>query len=407
MRRRYGPVLLLAASFFSACTGPPSRELAFVTPAFEHDGKGGGGVAAVDVASRDLAIVWTRRPEKSGLRPDRALQILFDARRGRLWVGDLDGPGIVALDAATGETVASLPLHHEVVGIALSPDGRRIVTAARDALEAYVLDAERGALEATIATGTIAPETSALPSFFTAHPIFLDDRYALVEDNVAGALVRIDGERRAVDARFEIGSPIHAIDRSPEGRLVAIVEGKAGKAAPRVLVLDPKTGTPGASVEIPLDEGEIPRLHHGVFSRDGRRYTVANMGPLKAPTDGGLPGHTVALVDLSDPSAPKVAKRARAGDGAGHPILSPDERALYVVNHHETFVSVFGAATFEPLALLVLAKAKGFGHGVAWSKEGALLVLASRDGDLVRLAADGTVTRRALDGNLGELEPGW
>src|SRR4051812_45678289 len=140
---------------------------------------------------------------------------------GKLWVGDLDGPGLVALDARTGETVHSLKLPHEVVGIAVSKDGGTLVTAARDALEAYVVDAKKGVLRGSVVTGEVAAVRSgSLPAFFTGHPAFRGRREfvsAVVQDNVNGTLVWIlvQSMSRATDPEVTNtvpSGPVHCID---------------------------------------------------------------------------------------------------------------------------------------------------------------------------------------------------
>jgi hypothetical protein len=369
----------------------------FISPAF------GQGVCALDADSPDLAVLWKRAP-KGEVRDGRPMHLAFDAAAGRLWVGDLDGPGVVALDARTGETVFSLKLPHEVVGIALSSNGKRLVAGARDALEAYVIDAVHGTLSGTVVTGTV-PAGATLPPFFTAHPAFVDgDRAALVQDHVNGALVRIDLARLVVEERIEIGGPVHAIDRAGD-RLVGLAEGTPGKHPPRLLALEPRTGRVIASLDIPLEPEETCRLHHGCFSQDGQRYYVANMGPLKEPAAGA--GRTIALIDLSDAAKPKLIARAVAGAGAGHPILAPDRETLWVVNHHETFASRFDAKTLELRGLFELVKARGFGHGVAFTRSGALLLLATSEKAVLRVDPAGTVVRRPIEAAPGELECGW
>ncbi len=348
----------------------------YITPAF------GEGVAAVRVDT--LEVAWKRAP-RGEVRSGRPMHLARS--EGKLWVGDLDGPGLVALDPATGETLHSLRLPHEVVGIAVSPDGQTLVTAARDALEAYVVNTKDGLLRRTVRTGTIA-DVSSRPPFFTGHPSFAGSTFATVQDNVNGRLVTISVEGGA--SLFVPSGPVHCIDRFGE-RTVTIFEGTAdGRFKPRV-----------NETEIPIGEDEDPRLHHGCFSKDGRFYYVANMGPFKAKE---RQGRTIALVDLD---ARKVMKTARAGRGAGHPILSPDGSKLYVINHAETFVSVFDAKTLEPLPNIEVAKTPAFGHGLCLTRDGALLVQASADHELVKIVNGDVVGRLKLDAELGELEIGW
>src|SRR5438270_22426 len=145
--------LLFLASFLLACSSeepgdhPAARgshaALAFITPAF------GDGVVAVDAET--LEIVWRRAPHGSP-RAGRPMHLAVSDRR--LYVGNLDGPGIVVLDASNGDTLAHVALPHEVVGIVVAPYGvvsgtarhlaherAFVVTGARDARETYLVGA--------------------------------------------------------------------------------------------------------------------------------------------------------------------------------------------------------------------------------------------------------------------------
>lgn len=380
------PVALFLLALSVGCTSV--KDLVYVTPAF------GEGVAAV--RAETLEVAWRRAPT-GAVRSGRPMHMARSP--GKLWVGDLDGPGLVALDPETGETIHSLKLPHEVVGIAVSPDGETLVTGARDALEAYVVNTRDATLRGAVVTGTVAAVASSLPPFFTGHPAVFGESKAFVQDNVNGRLVLLRTDTVEAFPSARPSGPVHCFDvalRPGAERVLIVAEGTAdGTWAPRLIDQE------SHEIVIPLGDDETPRLHHGCFSKDGRFYYVANMGPFKAKE---RQGRTVALVDLEKRV---VVKTARAGRGAGHPILSPDGSKLYVVNHAERFVSVLDARTLAALGEIEAARTPAFGHGVVFTKEGALLVLASADHELVKIVNDKVVGRLDLGAELGELEAGW
>ncbi len=112
--------------------------------------------------------VWVVAPETKTLRrfaPDGTLQaettldggptgIALDAARGRIFVSDWFNARIWVRDATTLAHITDLTTGAAPAGLEVSPDGRWLAAAARDAHEVALFDAATLAPHATVPTGT-------------------------------------------------------------------------------------------------------------------------------------------------------------------------------------------------------------------------------------------------------------
>jgi YVTN family beta-propeller protein len=321
--------------------------------------------ASVTVIDLDSRRAVAMLPAGAGAH---SLSITPDGRR--IFVANRGYRTISVLDTAELRVARTIELPSSPSGIAVSPDGRRVAVLGRTDLIAWLIDAESGALLHQIALGDLPAgrATGGDEAPFGTHPVWASDgRSFYGEDTVNARVLRVDADNGALLFGSPLPSPAHMLYVAPDGtsgrRLYALCTGDAGRGSPAaVCVLDAGDGRLLATLPVPLAEGESGELHHGCFDANGRRFFVANMG-----TGRPRGGHSVHVLDTRSLA---FTARLEARAGAGHPLLSPDGRRLFVVNHAAPFVSVFDAETLQPAGETELQGVRSMGHGCLFSEDG-------------------------------------
>ncbi len=293
-----------------------------------------------------------------------SLSITPDGRR--IFIANRRYRTVSVLDTAEVRVVRTIELPTPPSGIAVSPDGGRVAVLGRTDLVAWLIDAASGATMCQIGLGEL-PEGHAGgdEAPFGTHPVWAPDgRSFYTEDTVNARLLRVDAERGTLLLTAPLPSPAHMLYLDPaRPRLYALCTGDAQRGTPAsVCVLDTSAGRLLADLPAPLADGETGELHHGCFDATCRRFFVANMG-----TGRPRGGHSVHVLDTETLT---FCARLEARAGAGHPLLSPDGRRLFVVNHAAPLVSVFDAETLEPVGEAELTGVRSMGHGCLFTEDG-------------------------------------
>ena len=313
-------------------------------------------VTAIDLSTRQAVATLVAGPTA------HAMAVTPDGTR--LYVVNRRGRSLTVIDAHTPAVIDTIVLASDPMGAAVSPDGRWLAVLGRDRLVAWVLDPATGALQHEIPFGDAAPDAGP-PGPRSTHPVWAPDSTSFyAQDNVHGALVRVDALGGAAATRLPLPSPAHMAYVAPDGgRIYALCVGAAdGSVPPSVAALDAVSGRLVADTPIPLAEGESGELHHGALNLARSRFFVANMGQ-------GRPrgGHSIHVLDTA---SLQFVARLEAGAGAGHPLLSPDGARLFVVNHSAPRLHVFDADALTLVGEVPLPGAKAMGHGCFFAEGG-------------------------------------
>lgn len=299
-----------------------------------------------------------------------------DPAREAVYVGNFGGAlARVSYKKESAEAAPeTLDLGGPAAGLALSPDGALLAVNGVKDLSVRLIDLAAWKEVARASLGTATDEPKHKPLTFgvaSPHPVWLADGSALVaQDNVHEELVLVakDG---TVKVRRPMKSAVHTVMLAADGSLLALVEGD-GAVKPQIVVLKPDLEIV-REIDVPLAEGEAPKLHHGALSPDGELLVVANMGPVAAAS-----GVTVVAVKWK---TGEIAWSAPTIRTAGHVAFLAKDKVL-VLGHRSSEMKVLEAATGKVLATWEVLGTASLGHALEAQPDGSVLVL---DGTLGRI----------------------
>ena len=261
---------------------------------------------------------------------------------------------VVIVDAATNEPIGQiggLPAAH---GLAVTPDGRRLVVGSLN---------ER-------APGEAAPERPAGMSE-ADHAAHHAGAPAQEMPAAVSSVSIVDTESGSVVQRIDVPGAVHHVAMSPDGRFAAVTHPNAG--AITALDLD------ALAVIATVPTGDMP--NYAVFSADGSELYVSNAG------DDAL-----AVLDVASWA---VTGSIGVGASPEHIALSPDGSRLVVNNVADGSVSVIDTAAREVIETIPV----GIGpHGIDFADDGNTVFVSLRGEDrLIAIdLADGTLRSAPL-----------
>lgn len=257
-----------------------------------------------------------------------------------------DANKIAVIDAATGQVTAT---HGDVInphGLAVTPDGKRLVIGSnqeRRPGQAAIPPKPAGMSEAEHLKHHQAPP----PGAPTPGPgISQVD----VLDAASGRVLR----------RIDVKGAVHHVMVTPDGRYAVSTHATAGG----ISVID--LGT--YKVVRTVATGPVP--NYAVVTRDGKRLYVSNAG-----------NGTVSEIDTANWI---VTRNFLAGTAPEHLVLSPDEGRLYLNNVGTGKVSVIDLAAGKVIKTYTVGKQP---HGIDLSDDGKTLYVAAK-GDNTLVAID-------------------
>lgn len=232
-------------------------------------------IVAIDLASRKIV-----RRYDGGTDPE-GVAITPDGKR--LLLSNEDAGTASLVDVASGRTVAALVVGTEPEGVAVSHDGRIAYVTGETSNSVSVIDVKAGKV---------------LTNFFVdARPraaIFTrDDARAYVTSEIRGTISVVDAKRHRVTQRIRLGGTAHPVGMalSPDGKRLYVATGRGNSVA----ILDTATNRPLKTIAV----GQ--RVWGIALTPDGRKLYAAN----------GL-SNDVSVIDTK---ADRVVATVKAGDG--------------------------------------------------------------------------------------------
>jgi YVTN family beta-propeller protein len=259
----------------------------------------------------------------------------------RVYIPTGDSAEVVVIDTETHAEVGritGLPAAH---GLAVTPDGRRLVVGSFDERPA-------GAAAPDKPAGVSAEDHAAhhAPAAATAAP------------GGVSVVSIVDAASRMVIRRIEVPGAVHHVAVSPDGGTAAVTH-PAGDA---ITAIDLANLTVIATVPT----GSLP--NYATFSGDGGQLYVSNAGD-----------DTIAVLDTR---AWSVTETMAVGEGPEHLALSPDGRRLVVSNVADGSLSVIDLRTRQVVGTLPVGDTP---HGIDFADDGNTVFVALTGED--RLAA--------------------
>jgi len=289
---------------------------------------------------------------------------------GKGYVNNRGTKDLTVIDGNKFELLKTISLPATSFQLALSPDGKTLAVAYKDALKTSLIDT---ATDSIIRTVDIGKEPAgAFKGAMMKHPYWSRDGKSLyVSDNVNNALVKIDAATFAIKATISLPGSNHYVHPSPDGKLLYAVN-ETTKTGTSVTLVEANTDKIVRDIPIPLEAGEPGLGHHGEFTKDGRFFFVCNEG-----------GRTVAVIDTAKR---EVVKTLKAGMGAGHPAMTRDGKYIFVIHHKDNVVTVIDTAKQEIVKNINVGTGKKQAHGSYFSPDGKYLyMINAEDNMLVRI----------------------
>jgi YVTN family beta-propeller protein len=351
-----GPLVVASLTCFAPAPATAGLDrLAFV--ASEADGQ----VVVVDLeAERVVKTLATgKTPHAMAVGPG-----------GTIFVNNRGSRELTVIDGLTATVVGAIPLPATSFQLALSPDGKTLAVAYRDALRLSLIDTSTRAVVSTVAVGQ--PPAGELKGAMMRHPTWSPDgRFVYVADTVNRTIAVVDVAAGRVAATLDLGGVNHSLYPSPDGKLLYAVNERRG-AGTSLTLIDPAAAAIVADLPLPLAAGETALGHHGAFTRDGRHFLFCNEG-----------GQQVSVLDVA---RREWVKAIQTGRGPGHAALSPDGRHFFVVHHHDRVVTVIDAATLEPVKNIRIGDGTEQSHAAWFTPDGKFFyVVAAGDDALVKI----------------------
>jgi YVTN family beta-propeller protein len=347
-------VLAVVACIEPTWVAAQGERLAFV--ASEAD----GSVAVIDLVTEKLV---------KNLPTGKVPHAMAVAPGGKIFVSNRGSNELTVIDGTAVAVAGTVPLPAKSFQLALSPDGRLLAVAYKDALRLSLVDTSTHEIVKTIEGGKAAK--SGFQGVMMRHPYWSPDgRFVYVADAVNESIAKIDVAHGEVAKTLDIGGVNHYLHPSADGRLLYAVNERRGSGTSLTL-LDPATDVIVKDLPVALADGEAGLGHHGAFTKDGRYFLFCNEG-----------GH----VSVLDVARREWVKAIRTGRGPGHAALSPDGKHFLIVHHHDGVITVIDAGELEAVKTIHIGEGTEQSHAAWFTPDGkSFYVVASGDNVLVRI----------------------
>jgi YVTN family beta-propeller protein len=263
-----------------------------------------------------------------------ALALTPDGGRVVVACTGADDQSLHLLDAATGKSLAKEPVKKSWLGLAVSPDGKRVYLSGAGGKNVLVYRLENDHFVAgeplPLRRAADAPKADATPSGLAVSG---DGRSLWVGRILLDDVVRIDLASGTVAAAVPVGRHPYRPVLSPDGALLAI----ANWGGASVSLVDATAATVVGTVRTADHPSDL------VFAPDGKTLYVAQSNR-----------NLVAAVDVASRTVVRQISVALGPDGPGTPsadalpdgstpnalALSPDGKTLFVANADDDAVAV-------------------------------------------------------------------
>jgi YVTN family beta-propeller protein len=287
---------------------------------------------------------------------------------GKGYVNNRGSKELTVIDGDKFEVTGTVPLPATSFQLSLSPDGKTLAVAYKDALKVSFINTGTDVIIRTISIGK-EPE-GVFKGAMMRHPYWSKDgTFVYVSDDVNNNIVKVDAKTGEIKASIPLPGPNHYLHPSKDGSLLYAVNEaeKGGKTS--VTVIDSGTDKVVKDIPIPLESGEQGTLHHGEFTKDGKYFFVCNEG-----------GRTVAVIDTDKL---EVIKTIRAGMGAGHPAMTRDGKYIFVIQHKDNTVTVIDVAKQEVLKNIPVGTGKKQAHASYFTPDGRFFYMVNAEDNTI------------------------
>jgi YVTN family beta-propeller protein len=255
----------------------------------------------------------------------------------RVYIPTGDSAEVLIIDANTNGVIgeiAGLPVAH---GLAVTPDGSRLIAGSFDEREP---DAAMPEKPAGVSAADHAAHHAPKPS-------------TAIEPMVS-TLSIVDTATRSILRRIDVPGAVHHVAVSPDGRVAAVTH----PYADAITAINLET----LAVIKTVPTGAMP--NYAVFSKDGEKLYVSGSGE-----------DMIAVLDTSTWSVTGIIQ---VGQSPEHLALSPDGGSLFVNNVADGSVSVIDLSEERAVETLPIGATL---HGIDVSDDGETLFIAVRGDD--------------------------
>lgn len=286
---------------------------------------------------------------------------------GKGYVNNRGSKTLTVIDGNKFEVLKSIELPATSFQLALSPDGKSLAVAYKDALKLSIIDTTTDAIAKTIAIGK-EPE-GVFKGAKMKHPYWSKDgKFVYASDNVNNSIVKVDINFGEIMTTMALPGGNHYLHPSPDGKLLYAVN-ETTKTGTSVTLIDSTGDKVVKDIPIPLETEEKGLLHHGDFTRDGKYFFVCNEG-----------GRTVAIMNTSNK---KIVKTVKAGMGAGHPGMTRDGKYLFIIQHKDNVITVIDIAKQEVVKSIPVGTGKKQAHGGYFTPDGRFYYMINAEDNLI------------------------
>jgi YVTN family beta-propeller protein len=287
---------------------------------------------------------------------------------GKGYVNNRGSKELTVIDGNRFGVTGTIALPATSFQLSLSPDGRTLAVAYKDALKVSLLNTGTDAIMKTIPIGK-EPEGVFKGAMMRHSYWSKDGEFVYVSDDVNNNIVKVDANTGAIKATIPLPGPNHYLHPSRDGKLLYAVNEAEKEGRTSVTVIDSGTDKVVKDIPIPLESGEQGNLHHGEFTTDGKYFFVCNGG-----------GRTVAIIDTIKL---EVIKTIRAGMGAGHPAMTKDGKYIYVIQHKDNTVTVIDTAKQEVVKNITVGTGKKQAHASYFTPDGRFFYMVNAEDNTI------------------------
>ncbi len=348
MKKNSVAIMLLLSIFFARAASASDR-FAFVTS------EGDNNLTIIDLSTEKVV-----KTLPTGKTP----HMLSFTGTGKGYVNNRGSKDLTVLDGNTFEVIKTIDLPATSFQLALSPDGKILAVAYKDALEISLIDTATDVITRTIAVGK-KPERDFRGAMMRHSYWSHDSTYVYASDDVNNTLVKIDAKTGEIMATIALPGPNHYLHPSGNGKLLYAVNEAEKGGRTSVTVIDSGTDKIVKDIPIPLDAQERGSLHHGAFSKDERYFFICNEG-----------GRTVAVLDTAKK---EIVKTISAGMGAGHPAMARDGKYIFVIQHKDNVVTVIDVDRQEVVKNIPVGVGKKQAHAFYFTPDGKYFYMVNAE----------------------------
>jgi len=318
----------------------------------------------------DNLTILDLRTEKvvKTLPTGRTPHVIAFTGAGKGYVNNRGSKDLTVIDGNTFEVIGSIALPATSFQLALSPDGKTLAVAYKDALAISLIDTAADTVTKTIAVGK-KPE-GVFKGAMMRHSYWSNDgAYVYASDDVNDSIVKIDARTGEVKASIRMPGPTHYLHPSKDAKLLYAVNEAEKQGVTSVTIIDVLTDKVIKDVQIPLEAGETGSLHHGEFTKDGNYFFVCNEG-----------GRSVAIMDAAKL---EIVKTIKAGPGAGHPGITRDGKYFFIIQHRDNTVSAVDIAKQEVVRGIPVGTGKKQAHASYFTPDGKYYYMINAEDNMM------------------------